>query len=225
MGNLKIEKLDQKWGQEVWDKIQADKDFRRKKEQQRQKGSDMPDILYYAGVGSRVTPDYILELMTQLAERLREDRMVLRSGHAIGADQAFEKGATNCAEIYLPWPTFEQDNAFYAARDENGKVWEPTIFDEPTQQGRNVAAGFHPNWDRLTAGAKQLHARNSHQILGLRPQSHPVPVQFVICWTADGEASGGTGQAIRIAEAHNIPVYNLAREEDYDMAFEWAWGD
>jgi hypothetical protein len=209
------------------DMIQRDRDFRFRKEQQRQqKGSDMSDkLLYYAGVGSRDTPEYILELMTQLAERLREDRMILRTGHAPGADQAFEKGATNCAEIYLPWATFQQDDGFYAARDEVGKIWEPTIFNDPTQEARNIAAGFHPVWGSLKPGAQKLMARNSHQILGPKPQSRPIPVEFVICWTKDGQASGGTGQAIRIAEAHSIPVYNLYNAEDYDMAFEWAWGD
>jgi hypothetical protein len=35
------------------------------------------------------------------------------------------------------------------------------------------------------------------------------PSRFVIAWTEDGEAVGGTGQAIRIARAHDIPVLNL----------------
>lgn len=47
------------------------------------------------------------------------------------------------------------------------------------------------------------------------------PVGWVLCWTPDGaaegietsRATGGTGQAIRLASAHGIPVYNLARED------------
>lgn len=37
------------------------------------------------------------------------------------------------------------------------------------------------------------------------------PVNFVVCWTSDGKASGGTGQALRIAAdpAYAIPVFNL----------------
>ncbi|MBB6125422.1 DUF736 family protein [Sphingobium subterraneum] len=53
--------------------------------------------------------------------------------------------------------------------------------------------------------------RNVFQVLG------PVldaPADFVLCWTADGEASGGTGQAIRIAAAHGVPVYNFQRPRE-----------
>ena len=38
------------------------------------------------------------------------------------------------------------------------------------------------------------------------------PSNFVVCYTPDGKASGGTGQAIRIAEYYNIPIYNLFYE-------------
>ena len=40
------------------------------------------------------------------------------------------------------------------------------------------------------------------------------PSDFVLCWTEDGEASGGTGQAMRIAAAHGVPVYNLQRPRE-----------
>jgi hypothetical protein len=47
------------------------------------------------------------------------------------------------------------------------------------------------------------------------------PVKFVICWTPDGAIShagrsirtGGTGTAISIASANQIPVFNLQRPE------------
>jgi hypothetical protein len=35
------------------------------------------------------------------------------------------------------------------------------------------------------------------------------PVNMVVCWTPRGEATGGTGQAIRMARHYGIPVYNL----------------
>src|SRR3546814_20907740 len=37
------------------------------------------------------------------------------------------------------------------------------------------------------------------------------PARFVMPWTVDGGATGGTGQAIRIANSLNIPVLNLQR--------------
>jgi hypothetical protein len=80
----------------------------------------------------------------------------------------------------------------------------------------------HPAWDILSQGAQKLHARNVHQILG-PDLSRPTPVEFVLCWTPDAQVVGGTATAIRLAQDRNIPVYNLADEDDYDMAFEWAW--
>ena len=35
------------------------------------------------------------------------------------------------------------------------------------------------------------------------------PVSALICWTTDGQPTGGTGQAIRIASGYGIPVHNL----------------
>ncbi len=55
--------------------------------------------------------------------------------------------------------------------------------------------------------------RNVPQVLGrtLNPQYYS---KFVIAWTKDGKATGGTGQALRIAEHYNIPIYNLFNKED-----------
>ncbi|GAG46694.1 unnamed protein product, partial [marine sediment metagenome] len=43
------------------------------------------------------------------------------------------------------------------------------------------------------------------------------PVDFIICWTPGGREVGGTAQAIRIAKANHIKVFNLAVEEDYNF--------
>jgi len=48
---------------------------------------------FYAGIGARATPPEILSLMTRAAFALTKRGYVLRSGHAIGADSAFERGA------------------------------------------------------------------------------------------------------------------------------------
>ena len=45
------------------------------------------------------------------------------------------------------------------------------------------------------------------QVLGVSLDS---PAEFVLCWTADGEASGRTGQALRIAASHGLPVVPVA---------------
>ncbi len=59
---------------------------------------------FYAGIGARATPPEVLSLMTRAAFALLKRGYVLRSGHAIGADSAFARGAGEAAEIFLPVP-------------------------------------------------------------------------------------------------------------------------
>lgn len=171
----------------------------------------------YAGIGSRETPGDILRLMQHLALELAYDGWTLRSGCAPGADSAFEQGAFDATmarrglprpELYLPWPRFE------------GRRSVLTKLDEPQAEALPIAAKFHPAWDRLKQGAQKLHARNVHQILG-PDVTAPVPSRFVLCWTPGGKGGGGTGQAIRIARAYNVPVFDLAREADLDRVTDW----
>ncbi len=149
----------------------------------------------YAGIGSRETPDNILSLMKRVAGRLQEIGYCLLSGGAKGADSAFASGCTNKI-IFLPWKGFEGQAGIVGVSEESLKM----------------AQQFHPAWDRLSQGAQKLQARNCHQILG---QDLKSPVDFVLCWTPDGAetstsySTGGTGQAIRIAIANNVPVFNM----------------
>jgi hypothetical protein len=144
----------------------------------------------YTGIGSRETPSPILKDMTDIAQKLHLEGYTLRSGAAQGADSAFEAGAGGRVEIYLPWPRFNGHSS--------------RLF--PTPEAFTMAAKFHPAWDRCSRGAQALHARNCHQVLGMDLST---PSEFVVCWTRDGRASGGTGQAIRIAERFGIPVVFL----------------
>jgi hypothetical protein len=69
-----------------------------------------------------------------------------------------------------------------------------------------IAEHYHPAWHRLDQGGRLLMGRNSYQVLG---PTLDTPVSFVVCWTSDGKASGGTGQALRIAADYGVPVFNL----------------
>lgn len=157
----------------------------------------------YAGIGSRETPPEILRLMSRVAMRLADRGYVLRSGGAAGADAAFEAGSGFASEIYLPWRGFNDH--------------ESPLF-EPTADAFKLAANLHPNWSRLDERSRCLMARNGHQVLGLDLRS---PVDFVVCWTPDGceteaqrgHRTGGTGQAIALANRHDIPVFNLANPD------------
>lgn len=154
---------------------------------------------FYAGIGARNTPPEALDLMSRAAEYLQVEGWHLRSGHAPGADQAFEKTAGSYAEVFLPWPAFERFTPIEARH----------IYHEPTGEAMQVAAKYHPAWDRLGPAVRRLHARNAHIILG---RDLDDPVRFVMCWTPNGRITGGTGQALRIALAHDITCINLGEE-------------
>ena len=163
-------------------------------------------LLTYAGIGSRSTPADILSVMQRIAKQAASGGYTLRSGGAAGADSAFETGAGQAKEIYLPWPGFKG---------------HPSPLCEPSEAAMAMAAQFHPAWARCSQGARRMHARNCHQILGADLDS---PVAFVACWTAGGAGGGGTGQALRIAHAHAIPVFDLA-VDDHPAALVDRIGD
>lgn len=162
---------------------------------------------YYAGIGSRETPDDVLERMTNYAVVLAERGYTLRSGAAAGADTAFERGASAFPErkaIYLPWVGF------------NGH--QDGIIVGEDERLREIAVRHHPAWEKCFPGARALHTRNVAQILG-----HTEPIvlsDFVLCWTLKARGGGGTGQAIRIARTYGVPVYDLANAQNN---FEKDW--
>jgi len=156
---------------------------------------------YYAGIGSRKTPSDVLEYFFKLGKFLAKIGLVLRSGGAEGADQAFETGCDAVGgekEIFLPWKGFENSNSVLVVSD-------PRAF--------QISEKFHPYWHNLSVGAKKLQARNSHQILGWDLNT---PSDFVICWTKNGSGTGGTGQALRIAQAYNIPIFDAGKYKNID---------
>ena len=154
---------------------------------------------YYAGIGSRKTPPDILEFMTKIATYLSNQKYILRSGGADGADSAFEDGViNNLKKIYLPWPGFNKSEE---------------IFVPLSKEAFELSEKYHPTWKFLSQGAKKLHTRNCYQVFGEDLKSRS---EFIICWTVNGKITGGTGQALRIAQDSFIKIYNLAIKEDYD---------
>jgi hypothetical protein len=149
----------------------------------------------YAGIGSRKTPLNQLNAMTKLASLLENKGYTLRSGGADGADKAFETGVKDerNKEIFLPWKGFNGNNS---------------SFYNISNKAYQIAKCYHPAWDRLSLGAMKLMARNSYQILGYTLDS---PIKFILCYHQN---TGGTMQAVRIADAYKIPVINL-KDDDY----------
>lgn len=159
----------------------------------------MSKSFIYAGIGSRETPDAVLEVMEHIGKYLAP-HWLLRSGFADGADNAFARGADEAGgpmELFIPWPGFNG-----APRDDPRFIVPD--FSAPLL---DLAKRHHPAWDRCSVGAKKLHARNGCQILGADLNT---PVDMVVCWTPNGAGGGGTGQAIRIAQSLDIPIFDLA---------------
>lgn len=156
---------------------------------------------YYAGIGSRETPQDVCAFFKKLGAYLANHNFTLRSGGAQGADKAFEIGCNKVngdKEIYLPWKGFEGSNS--------------TLYkDNP--EAYIVAEKHHPYWYNLSEGARKLQARNSHQVLG---EDLKTPSSFVLCWAKNGSGQGGTGQAIRIAKAYDIPIFDAGKYKDMD---------
>jgi hypothetical protein len=155
--------------------------------------------LTYAGIGSRKTPRAFQSRMHSIARVLETRGWMLHSGGADRADTWFESGVRSYmnARIFLPWPGFnEHESPLYTV----------------CERAHEIARQFHPVYHRLDAKGRLLMGRNSYQVLGPDLAS---PVTCIVCWTADGSttgaerSSGGTGQALRIAAAYDVPVFNL----------------
>jgi hypothetical protein len=153
-----------------------------------------------AGIGARVTPSEVMDMMTFIGVWCRENDIWVRSGHADGADWAFEVGAQEKCIAYLPWASF---NAHLES-----KAQKPVM--KPNCHTLKITEQFHPAFKKLTYNVLCLMCRNVNQVLGKDLNS---PVSAVVCWTADGLDSGGTGQAIRIARHHKIPVLNMKLDQ------------
>jgi len=147
--------------------------------------------MFYSGIGSRQSPLEVMAEMRVIAMILFQNGFTLRSGGADGADTAFEEGAGDLKEIYLPWQGFNKRDGIVVGNK---------------FKARDMAQAIHPYWESLTDGGKKLHTRNICQVLG---RDLKTPSKFLICWTPDGKPSGGSRTAIVCAMEHDIPVYNL----------------
>lgn len=165
--------------------------------------------MFYAGIGSRETPDHIIDQMINWGRELAKGGYTLRSGGADGADMAFEIGCLEVngpMEIYLPWRGFNKNTS--------------PLYNIP-EKAYEISREVHPAWSVLKEPVKKLMARNAMQVLG---QTLDIKALFVVCWTPDGccddesrtRKTGGTGQAISLASLLDIPVFNLQRTDAGD---------
>lgn len=177
---------------------------------------------WYAGIGARPwssdkptgTPKAVEAKMATIAKALAAEGWGLRSGGAAGADDAFETGARQHGraglQIFMPQERFN-------GRVANGK--EYLLAEDPALKARTetITRKLHPTGDRLSGFALRAMSRNVYQVMG--PDLENLS-KAVVCYTHKGEVVGGTGQALRLAELHGVPVINLgdARWRDASVA-------
>lgn len=181
-------------------------------------------MIKYAGIGARETPEDICRKMSQASKAMAELGFCLRSGGAKGADSAFEDGVLQ-SNAWKEWAAKQHNDAANAADDPFRKIYLPfkgfnrhrgSIIGS-TKEARLIAKDFHPKWQILSHRGRDFHARNVYQMLG---RSLNDLSRFVLCWTEDGKIQGGTGQALRIAEAFSVPILNFAiHSDDYISDF------
>lgn len=176
---------------------------------------------FYAGIGSRETPEKLRPIIKQITHFLYQEGYTLRSGGAPGADEMFETSLRSLT----PYPMHTEQ--FREWRGQHMEIYVPWwLFQSSTsplchvsEEAIEFSLKYHPTGNRLSDAVKKLMGRNAYQVLGkdLKTKS-----DFIVCWTSNGADEepalyhcGGTGQALRIGEAHGVPIFNLAKEGSF----------
>lgn len=162
--------------------------------------------LTFTGVGSRYgAPLSAQNTATVITKWLCEHGFLLRTGDAVGMDQVFREAAQENCRFYAPFGRYNPIVGAVTIPPNNPNYIE----------ARKITANTHPGWRFLSPHEKELHIRSVFQVLGDDLQSKSL---FLLCWTPDGaetkpsRKTGGTGQAIRLAIANDIPVFNIAAD-------------
>ena len=163
---------------------------------------------YYAGIGSRKTPEPYLQKGFKIGSFLAKRGYILRSGRASGMDQEMERGCdaidSDLKEIWHP------DNLFFPLHEWATDLASEFCWEFPLE--------------KMRGGSIKLITRNMYQIFGCFPQP-PSPedrVRFVVYYCEGdplkkGFDSGGTRYAVRAAHKAGIPHFNL-RTQGNDFA-------
>jgi hypothetical protein len=163
----------------------------------------------YAGIGSRETPQEVLDKMTEVARYLDGLGFTLNTGKKSdikeeGADKAFSNG-TNKKNLFPP----------SMANDLTRK-----IADEIHPDLKGMYDAVYNKWvekvgekkaKQYAQGAIDLQARNTYQVFG---KNLDTPVDFVLFYAEETNnplrPKGGTGQAVEMARRKGIPTINMS---------------
>lgn len=172
--------------------------------------------LIFTGVGHRKgVPNRIRDKATMLTKWLCDRNVRLRTGDADGMDRIFREAAPiDMVEFFAPLGRYNPHP--------NATIIAPNNMAEcPYRKAVSITEFVHPAFHYLGDFERELHIRNVFELLGPNLDR---PSDFMVCWTEDGAVdrttrkTGGTGQAIRIANKYGIPVFNLQRS-DFESEF------
>lgn len=162
-------------------------------------------MISYAGIGSRTITIDEAKAIQRVANKLAQLNYILYSGNAPGSDINFQIGSNNKCVLFLPWKDFNTKEY-----DVTRSIDRCVVGD--TKDGLKSVEDFHPAPKSLSRAGRSLMCRNYHQVVGY--QTYP-SISFVICCANytlvedKMKVEGGTGQAVRIANSKNIPVFNI----------------
>lgn len=172
--------------------------------------------LVFTGVGHRKgVPDDIRKKAEMLTTWLCQRHVRLRTGDADGMDRIFREAAPkDMCDFFAPLGRFNPHRDAII-------IGPSELYNCPYREAVDITANTHPTFHYLGDFERELHIRNVFEVLGPNLDH---PADFLICWTKDGaetkttRLTGGTGQAIRIANKYGIPVFNLQRP-DFESRF------
>ncbi len=187
--------------------------------------------MIYTLIGSRNTPQDVLNLMTKFAYKAASKGYTTRSGAADGADTCAEEGALNfikdnnlspekadsLMEIYLPWKDFN-------GRKSSNYGYKTLPILPCKNEAFAIAERIHPAWERCSNGARSLHARNTMQCLG---ENLDKPSRFILCYGESEKKGsvipkGGTRSCCKLGEEYLVEIFNLYLEEHLKRVEEWV---
>jgi len=161
-----------------------------------------------ACIGSRDLNSAAISTCEKLGAWVVECGHELHTGNALGADQAFARGANRVnpalVHLHLPWKTYEAE----AIHPQNRVRSVEDLNPEDRIVFATLAQQYHPVYQRLSQGAQKLMMRNGMIILGC---------QLVLAWPSKKPGGGGTGQGMRLAKAHTIKLVDLNHLSQDDL--------
>jgi len=167
--------------------------------------------LTYAGIGTRQPEPHHADSIDLIARYLARWGYVVHSGAADGTDQLFSTSALmygGSTVLHLPWQNHADE--YLSDLDENQlkRVDVRVLQSKKNRRDQEAFASverYHPRPDKLTWGARLLHARNYRIIVPEQAVSFVIALPAVV----SGKATGGTMQGIRLAEQLGVPVVRL----------------